>query len=200
MRHVPLPPSPFTFSFSPFFCPLSTSTQINYCCSNIKNWKVLGSAYNVPIALHFQGRLWQVRVLGAQWKILYPWQDCDILEYLYFSCNTEQKHAEDLLISYVSRSHSGTGTLGSAVLPVQGGGGSGQLLHLAEDRSTSDKTRDPDCQIFLYILLLWCENRLLHTFCGTDFSSICACHVSKEGDRTIIILPISILWVHFLGK
>lgn len=79
-------------------------------------------------------------------------------------------------------------------------GGSVQLLHLAEHRSTSDKTHDPHCQIFLYILLLWCDNRWLHTFYATDFSSICACQVSKKGGRTIIALPISILWVHFLRK
>lgn len=79
-------------------------------------------------------------------------------------------------------------------------GGSVQLLHLAEHRSTSEKTHHPDCEIFLYILLLWCENRLLHTFYGTDFSSICACQVSKEGGRSIITLPISILRVHFLQK
>lgn len=79
-------------------------------------------------------------------------------------------------------------------------GRGGQLLHLTGRRSTSDKTCDPDCQIFLYNLLLWCENRLLHTFYGTDFSSTCACQVSKEGGRSIITPPVSVLWVHFLWK
>ena len=142
----------------------------------------------------FQGRIWQVRVLDAWWEILYPSQDCNILEYPYFSCNMEQKQSEDLLLLYVSRSHSGTYTIHWAMqYCLYRAGGSVQLLHLAEHRSTSDKTHDPDCRIFLYILLLWCENRLLHTFYGTDFSSICACQVSKEGGRSIITLPISIL-------
>lgn len=76
----------------------------------------------------------------------------------------------------------------------------GQLLHLTEHRNTSDKTCDPDCQIFFYNLLLWCENRLLHTFYGTDFSSTCACQISKEGGSSIITPPVSILWVHFLWE
>lgn len=179
MRNAPL--SSFRFLF-PFLFSLSQVKQIDVALK--LRPANPGIAHNMLTALHFQGRIWPVRVFGARWDTFCPFQNCDILEYLYFCCDTEQKQAEDLLSLCVSRWYSGTLTWGSEELPVQWGQRAAAAPRQA--RGHIRQNRDSDCQIVLHILVLWCENRLLHTFYGTDFSSICACQVSKEGGRTII--------------
>lgn len=48
---------PLSCVLFPFLPSLYTSIKLNCCCSNTKTWKVLDSAHNVLIFLHFQDRI-----------------------------------------------------------------------------------------------------------------------------------------------
>lgn len=108
----------FPFLFSPFY--LYTNKLLLLQCQKSGKFEVVHTMCLLPSI--FQGTIWQLRILSEWWEILCPYYDCNILVYLYFFCNMEQKQTEELLLLYVSRSHSGTYTWCYAILPGQSGG------------------------------------------------------------------------------